>query len=32
MILDGKEYEIPITFNEFINSFIRRRYSDGIYY
>lgn len=29
---DGKEYEIPITFNEFINSFVRKRYSDGIYY
>lgn len=32
MILDGKEYEIPITFNEFINSFVKKRYSDGIYY
>lgn len=29
---NGKEYEIPITFNEFINSFVKKRYSDGIYY
>lgn len=32
MMFDGKEYEIPITFNEFINSFVKKRYSDGIYY